>query len=50
MFKDGSRHYLLDLYPGIQLEEIIWALRGPDDLGAAADHPAMKLAEQKPED
>ena len=40
----------MDLYPGIQPEEIIRALWGPDDLGAAADHPAMKLAEKKPED
>ena len=40
----------MDLYPGIQPEEIIRALWGPDDLGAAADHPAMRLAEQKPED
>ncbi len=45
-FKDGSRHSLLDLYPGIQPEEIIQALRGPDNLGATADHPAMKLTEQ----
>ncbi len=29
---------------------MIWALWGPDDLGGAADHPAMRLAEQKPED
>ena len=40
----------MDLYPSIQLEEIIRALRGPDDLGAAADHPVIKLAEQKPDD
>ena len=46
-FKDGSRHSLLDLYPCIQLEEMIRALRGPDDLVAAADHPAMKLTETR---